>query len=81
MIAIDIEQEDHTLGNALRMELLNDPRVTFAGYRKHHPLEDRIELRVGGIQEYSGTGEIIRLIQHSCESIISKIDVLLNQIN
>mmetsp|Transcript_54355 Transcript_54355/g.129517 ORF Transcript_54355/g.129517 Transcript_54355/m.129517 type:complete len:207 (-) Transcript_54355:28-648(-) len=38
--------EDHTLGNILRMELLRDEHVLFAGYKVPHPLNHMIELRV-----------------------------------
>lgn len=31
-------KEDHTLGNLLRVQLLRDPSVRFAGYRMPHPL-------------------------------------------
>eukprot|EP00727_Mastigamoeba_balamuthi_P012528 m51a1_g7899 putative dna-directed rna polymerases iv and v subunit 11-like (121) ;mRNA; f:123213-123806 len=41
-----IRQEDHTLGNLLKMQLLRDPNVLFAGYRKPHPLEHYILLKV-----------------------------------
>jgi DNA-directed RNA polymerase II subunit RPB11 len=32
-------KEDHTVGNLLRMQLLRDPQVKFAGYMHPHPLE------------------------------------------
>eukprot|EP00931_Biecheleriopsis_adriatica_P009999 TRINITY_DN111093_c0_g1_i1.p1 TRINITY_DN111093_c0_g1~~TRINITY_DN111093_c0_g1_i1.p1 ORF type:complete len:228 (+),score=58.58 TRINITY_DN111093_c0_g1_i1:87-770(+) len=38
--------EDHTLGNILRMELLRNENVLFAGYKVPHPLDNMIELRV-----------------------------------
>ena len=41
-----IAKEDHTLGNILRMSLLTDRRVLFAGYRMPHPLEPRMLLKV-----------------------------------
>ena len=37
-IKIEIEGEDHTLTNALRKELWNDPHVKIAGYNIEHPL-------------------------------------------
>ena len=39
-------REDHTVGQLLRMELLRDSGVRFAGYRHPHPLDQHIELRV-----------------------------------
>lgn len=41
-----IEREDHTLGNLLRMQLLEDKEVTFSGYRVQHPLEPAIQVKV-----------------------------------
>mmetsp|Transcript_12812 Transcript_12812/g.32444 ORF Transcript_12812/g.32444 Transcript_12812/m.32444 type:complete len:165 (-) Transcript_12812:283-777(-) len=45
-VVFKIEREDHTLGNLLRMQLLRDPRVFFAGYKAPHPLEYHILIRV-----------------------------------
>eukprot|EP01027_Heterolobosea_sp_BB2_P004710 GEZU01007248.1.p1 GENE.GEZU01007248.1~~GEZU01007248.1.p1 ORF type:complete len:127 (-),score=32.88 GEZU01007248.1:90-470(-) len=43
----NIYKEDHTIGNALRMELLNDPNVLFAGYRIPHVLiQNHVEVKV-----------------------------------
>jgi DNA-directed RNA polymerase II subunit RPB11 len=41
-----LQREDHTVGHLLRMELLRDAGVRFAGYRHPHPLDQHIELRV-----------------------------------
>ena len=50
-ITLFLAREDHTLGNALRHELLRDVRVVFAGYRMPHPnravLEVQVETRSG----------------------------------
>ena len=37
-IKFEIKGEDHTLANALRSELWNDPHVKIAGYNIDHPL-------------------------------------------
>lgn len=39
-------KEDHTLGNIIRMSLLADGRVLFAGYRMPHPLENRMVIKI-----------------------------------
>jgi len=44
--AFVIEKEDHTLGNLIRMQLLNDPNVIFAGYRMPHPLDHKIVIKI-----------------------------------
>jgi|EP00161_Ancyromonas_sigmoides_P017390 DNA-directed RNA polymerase II subunit RPB11 len=41
-----VQREDHTVGNLVRMQLLNNPTVTFAGYQAPHPLEHHITLKV-----------------------------------
>ena len=38
--------EDHTLGNMLKMMLLRNPKIRFAAYRKPHPLENKIEIKI-----------------------------------
>jgi len=48
-----INKEDHTLGNALRTQLLKDPQVLFAGYKIPHPLEAQFVLRVQTTPDYS----------------------------
>ena len=41
-----INDEDHTFGNAVKMMLLRNPNVRFAAYRKPHPLENKIEIKI-----------------------------------
>ncbi|XP_074359343.1 uncharacterized protein LOC141698536 [Apium graveolens] len=38
--------EDHTLANALRFSLNQDPRVAFCGYSIPHPSQPRVNIRV-----------------------------------
>ena len=40
-----IMDENHTLGNIVRYQLLKDKAVKFAGYRVPHPLESKIEIK------------------------------------
>ena len=44
--SVVIQDQDHTLGNCLRYQLLQDSRVRFAGYKKAHPLVENIEIKV-----------------------------------
>jgi DNA-directed RNA polymerase II subunit RPB11 len=39
-------KEDHTMGNILRMQLLENPKVLFAGYKMPHPLEHQFVLKI-----------------------------------
>ncbi|CAN4102258.1 unnamed protein product [Withania somnifera] len=41
-----LTDEDHTLANALRFTLNQDPRVTFCGYSIPHPSDARVNIRV-----------------------------------
>ena len=41
-----MRKEDHTLGNLIRIQLLRDDQVRFAGYRIPHPLIFEAQLRV-----------------------------------
>jgi DNA-directed RNA polymerase subunit L len=47
-------REDHTLGNLLRMQLLQDKNVLFAGYRIPHPLEHKMLVRVQTLKREEG---------------------------
>ena len=38
--------EDHTFGNAVKMMLLRNPKVRFVAFRKPHPLENKIEIKI-----------------------------------
>ena len=42
--------ESHTLGNALKNVILQNPRVTFCGYSIPHPAEDQMFLRIQTVE-------------------------------
>ncbi|RWS31224.1 RNA polymerases L-like protein [Leptotrombidium deliense] len=48
-----VNKEDHTLGNMIRMQLLKDPQVIFAGYKVPHPLEHKFILRIQTTADYT----------------------------
>lgn len=41
-----IPLEDHTVGDLMRIYLLKNTEVKFAGYRVPHPLDDVLEVKV-----------------------------------
>lgn len=43
---ITVRQDDHTLGNLLKSQLLKDKHVVFAGYKMWHPLEHSFLLNI-----------------------------------
>lgn len=42
-LVLEIEGEDHTLGNMLMKEALRHPAVSYASYRVPHPLKRLVE--------------------------------------
>lgn len=67
-----IEREDHTLGNLVRMQLLDDPRVDFAGYRMPHPLEHKIHIQVHTTANSNPADAMIS----ACNNLIDKFNRL-----
>ncbi|XP_048134651.1 DNA-directed RNA polymerases I and III subunit RPAC2 [Rhodamnia argentea] len=60
-----LAEEDHTLANALRFTLNQDPRVIFCGYSIPHPSEARVNIRV------QTTGEPAReVLKDSCQDLM-----------
>jgi DNA-directed RNA polymerase II subunit RPB11 len=57
-----INKEDHTLGNMIRMQLLKDPNVLFAGYKNPHPLEHKIILRIQTTSDYTPQDALMNAI-------------------
>ncbi|KAK9471298.1 DNA-directed RNA polymerase [Dipodascopsis tothii] len=50
---VKFEREDHTLGNLLRSQLLQDPKVIYAAYKVEHPLFANFILRIQTEDGYS----------------------------
>ena len=72
-----INKEDHTFGNAVKMMLLRNPKVRYVAYRKPHPLENKIELKI------QTNGEItpIKALREALKNLNDDIDSCLSQIN
>lgn len=67
--------EDHTLGNALRMELLRNPEVLFAGYKVPHPLDHMLELRIQTTPKSSPD----KALADACNNLQKEADSMLTQ--
>jgi DNA-directed RNA polymerase subunit L len=69
---IEINNEDHTIGNLISNNLQTHKNVLFAGYNMPHPLEKRViisyKLKSGKIKE-----TLVEVIEE-CISIFNKID-------
>lgn len=71
-VVITFEKEDHTLGNLIRAELLNDPKVLFAAYKVEHPLFARFKMRIQTVENYDPKDAL----KNACNSIINKLGIL-----
>eukprot|EP00761_Pharyngomonas_kirbyi_P014291 gb/GECH01014321.1/.p1 GENE.gb/GECH01014321.1/~~gb/GECH01014321.1/.p1 ORF type:complete len:126 (+),score=34.57 gb/GECH01014321.1/:1-378(+) len=69
-----IRKEDHTLGNIVRMQLLKNEDVRFAGYKMAHPLEHQIEVTV----ETSEDSDPRTALERSIDSLRSELENLEN---
>ncbi|CAL5218993.1 g748 [Coccomyxa viridis] len=60
-----LEDEDHTLANALRFLLNKNPHVSFVGYSIPHPSEKVVNLRI------QTTGELtaVEALRQACQSL------------
>ncbi|CAI1715931.1 hypothetical protein SKDZ_15G1490 [Saccharomyces kudriavzevii ZP591] len=71
-VVITFEKEDHTLGNLIRAELLNDRKVLFAAYKVEHPFFARFKLRIQTTEGYDPKDAL----KNACNSIINKLGAL-----
>ncbi|CAM9429938.1 unnamed protein product [Chrysoparadoxa australica] len=67
-------KEDHTLGNLIRMQLLQDKQVRFAGYMQPHPLEHVIQLKV----QTNGETTPLDSLSTAVEDLASEVDALVH---
>jgi DNA-directed RNA polymerase II subunit RPB11 len=69
-------KEDHTVGNLLRMQLLRDPNVRFAGYCHPHPLVHFIDMK---IQTNNSTVAPVEVLSSAIEDLANETDHLITQ--
>ena len=72
-----INDEDHTFGNAVKMMLLRNPKIRFVAYRKPHPLENKIEIKI------QTNGEVTPLdaFREALRNLIEDIDDCTKQLD
>lgn len=69
-------REDHTVGNLLRMQLLREENVLFAGYKHPHPLVNDIEIR---IQTKGANPGPIDTLSTAIDDLSTESEVLMQQ--
>ncbi|KAL7721270.1 DNA-directed RNA polymerase II subunit RPB11 [Entamoeba marina] len=70
-------KEDHTIGNLLRVQLLNDKDVLFAGYRNPHPLTNKIEITI----RTNGNVSPKTALENAINALIEEIDIMGREFN
>ncbi|EUT81067.1 hypothetical protein PFAG_04286 [Plasmodium falciparum Santa Lucia] len=66
-----IKLEDHTIGNLIKIQLCQDPKVLFAAYRQPHPLQNAIEITIKP-KGYAG----VKLLSDNVNNILSQVATL-----
>lgn len=69
---IEFEREDHTLGNLLRAQLMEDKRVIFVGYKIEHPLFPKFKMRIQTEEGYKPT----EALKNACNAVINQLTIL-----
>ena len=57
--------ETHTMGNAIRQTILQDPTVSFCGYTVPHPAENKMALRIQAEDEQ----QIVDLVKEGINNV------------
>ncbi|KAK6349746.1 RNA polymerase subunit AC19 [Orbilia brochopaga] len=58
--SFQFENEDHTLGNALRWIIMKNPQVEFCGYSIPHPSEAKMNMRIQTYGEITAKDALIK---------------------
>lgn len=89
-----IGDEDHTIGNSLRHVLMNNSKVSFAGYSVPHPSEPIVHIRVqtaeslkrrDGTNMDTGSDEDGRMtaidaLKEACQTLSDQCDIVLDRL-
>jgi len=76
-MSFQIENEDHTLGNALRYIIMRNPDVEFCGYSIPHPSEAKMNIR---IQTY-GKITAIEALKKGLVDLMDLCDIVMHKFN
>ena len=72
-----VNGEDHTFGNAVKMMLLRNPKIRFVAYRKPHPLENKIEIKIKTTKETTPLAafkEALKNLNEDIDDCIKQLD-------
>lgn len=77
-LLLEVEGEDHTLGNLLVKEAIKHPLVEYASYRVPHPLKNTIQLTVV-VKEGGDAIAVVREIVDSLKSQLLELKKILEE--
>ena len=72
-----INDEDHTFGNAVKMMLLRNPKIRYVAYRKPHPLENKINIKIqtnGEITPKEAFREALRNLNADIDDCVKQLE-------
>ncbi|XP_044748509.1 probable DNA-directed RNA polymerases I and III subunit RPAC2 [Coccinella septempunctata] len=64
--------EGHTLGNALKLVMANDPKINFCGYTVPHPSESKMHFRI-----QMNEGRAVDALRKGLEDVVKMCDHML----
>lgn len=73
--SFQFDNEDHTLGNALRYMIMKNPDVEFCGYSIPHPSEPKMNLRIqtyDGVSVYDVLEKGLQDLENLCDVVVDK---------
>ncbi|KAF2750311.1 DNA-directed RNA polymerase I and III polypeptide [Sporormia fimetaria CBS 119925] len=76
--SFQFDNEDHTLGNALRYVIMKNPDVEFCGYSIPHPSEAKLNLRIqtyDNVSVYTVLEKGLKDLEDLCDVVIDKFTV------
>ncbi|KAL1625861.1 RNA polymerase subunit AC19 [Neofusicoccum ribis] len=82
--SFEFEDEDHTLGNALRYIIMKNPSVEFCGYSIPHPSETKMNLRIqtyDDVSVYDVLEQGLDDLAELCDVVIDKFTVARDEFN
>lgn len=84
-LSIFVEHEGHVLGNIVQSYSQKNPKIKYAGYRKHNPLIDKIEIKTtiesNKEDDFSELNPIVVTMKESVECAVSDVSKLIESIN
>eukprot|EP00123_Amoebidium_parasiticum_P019426 comp25298_c0_seq1/m.46984 comp25298_c0_seq1/g.46984 ORF comp25298_c0_seq1/g.46984 comp25298_c0_seq1/m.46984 type:complete len:113 (-) comp25298_c0_seq1:265-603(-) len=77
-VTFKLNDEDHTLGNALRYIIMKNPDTEFCGYTVPHPSDECIKLRIQTRQGVSAV-EVFKKGLRDLEEVCKHVDAVFTQ--